>query len=192
MKSVRLFVLGATLFAAGCAANYTAIDAAKPVTIGDNVSVIPQIAWAQAPRPGVSGTVWTADGVALDALMFFPGVAPGQPLIQISGVDQKDLHVYRTDMVPDDVMELLTSNFGKLGYQQIRTSNLRPAPFGQTQGFRFDITFSTQEGLAMKGMAIAAQRGGKLDLIIFMAPGEYYFGRYSDTVERIFSSIQAS
>ena len=190
MKSVRIFVLGAALLVAGCA-NFTAIDAVKPAAVGDNVTVTPQIVWAQAPRPNVSGTVWTADGMVLDALMFFTGVEPGKPLIKVSDVSKEDVRVYRADMVPNDVMELLASNFGKLNYQQIVTSNLRPAPFGQKQGFRFDLAFTTTEGLEMKGMTIFAQRGGKLDLILFIAPNEYYFGHYSETVERIFSSIQA-
>jgi hypothetical protein len=190
MKFARLLVIGTALLAAGCAA-YTAIDASKPVTVGNKVTVTPQIAWAQAASPGVSGTVWTADGVALDALMFFTGIAPGQPLIKVSGVDKKEVRAYQAGMVPDDVMELLASNIGKLGYRQIATSNLRPAPFGKSEGFRFDLTGTTGDGLEMKGVAIFTQRGGKLDLILFIAPNEYYFGRYSETVERIFASIQA-
>jgi hypothetical protein len=191
MKFTRILVLGAALLAAGCA-TYTAIDAGKSISVGNNVTVVPQIAWAQVNNPTVSGTVWTADGVALDALMFVTGIKPGAPLIKITGVGKDEVRLYQTGMVPDDVMELLASNLGKLGYQQIATTNLRPAPFGAREGFRFDLTYVTPDGLEMKGMAIFAQRGGVLDLILCSAPNEYYFRRYSGTVEQIFASIQAS
>ncbi|MDE2181654.1 MAG: hypothetical protein KGJ78_01395 [Alphaproteobacteria bacterium] len=192
MKVLRVLALGAALLVAGCAA-YTAIDGAKTVSVGDNVSVTPQIAWAQVNNPGLNGTVWTADGVMLDSLMFFTGVAPGQPLIKVSGTSKDDLpRPYQKGMVADDVMDLLVSNFSKIGYQHVRTANLHPARFGSADGFRFEFTFDTQEGLDMKGTAIFAQRGDKLDLILFYAPSEYYYGRYSDIVEKIFASIQAA
>lgn len=189
MKLVRLLVLGAALAAAGCAA-YTGIDAKKTVAVGDNVSVVSQIAWAKIDS--VNGPTWTADGLQLDSLTFCMGIAPGKPAFKVPGVADHELRLYQANMVPDDVMELLASNLEKLNLQQIKTANLRPAPFGAAQGFRFDLSFTTSEGLEMKGIVIAAQRGGKLDMIVFTAPAEYYFAHYSDTVETIFSSIQAS
>jgi hypothetical protein len=42
----------------------------------------------------------------------------------------------------------------------------------------------------MKGMALFAQRRKKLDVILFVAPSEYYFDQYAPTVEKIFSSVQ--
>jgi hypothetical protein len=112
-------------------------------------------------------------------------------LIKPDGVSKKELGVYRDTMLPDDVAELLCANLSRLEFQRIETANLRPVPFGAAAGFRFDLAFSTKDGLLMKGTAIAAQRGGKLDLILFIAPDEYYYGHYSEVVDRIFSSIQA-
>ena len=189
--AARSMVLGAAFLLSGCAA-YTAIDGAKPVTVGNNVYVTPQIAWAKATNPGVAGTQWTADGTVLDNLMFFTGITPGQPLVSVVGVDKKEVLKYRAGMVPDDVMELLASNIEKLGYRQIATSNLRPAPFGSADGFRFDLACTTTEGLKVKGKSIAAQRGGKLDLVLFLAPDEYYFGHYSDKIESLFASINTA
>ncbi len=189
MKIVRAAALASVMGLAACA-SYSAIDNAAPVAVGNNVVVSPQIDWGKAPFPGFEGTLWTEDGVRLDSLMFFTGIAPGKVLIDASGVPKSEMKVYQASMVPDDVMELLASNFGKLGYQQVRTANLRPAPFGSAAGFRFDLTFSTVDGLNMKGMALAAQRDGKLDLILFTAPSEYYYDHYSPTVEKIFGSVQ--
>ncbi len=192
MKSLRCLVIGAALLmVAGCA-NFKLIPADKPVDVGDGVSVTTDIAWAEAPWPNVSGTVWTNDGVELDAMMFFTGIQEGKPLIKPDAVSTRELRVYQTTMIPDDVMELLSSNFGHIGYQQIKTANLRPAPFGSVQGFRFDLDFLTKDGLQMKGTALAAQRNKTLDLIMFMAPDEYYYGRYSANAEKIFASVKTA
>jgi len=90
------------------------------------------------------------------------------------------------------VAELAAANFEKLGYHQVKTAHLRPAAFGAAKGFRFDMSYTTTTGLEMKAMALACQRNGKLDLIIFTAPDEYYFGRYAPVVEKIFDSVQVA
>lgn len=189
MKPSRLFVIAAVFLLSGCAA-YTAVDAGKPAQVGGDITVTPQIAFAKATYPGVANALWTADGTTLDSVMFFTGIKPGKPLLDIS--DKTDIRTYKANMVPDDVMELLASNIGKMGYRQIATSNLRPAPFGKTDGFRFDLTSTTEDGLKMKGKAIAAQRDGKLDLVLFVAADEYYFGRYSETIDQLFASIKTA
>lgn len=177
--------------------------------VGDGITVDPQIAWTNAAGLGEHDTVvdfqmiwaravdlgdtvsvWTIDGLDLDELLFFAGVAPGAPLLQIPGVAQKDMVLYNTAMLPDDVMDMIVSTLGKAGDQQLRTSALRPVPFGTATGFRFDLAFTTQDGLQMKGMAFFAQRRKKLDVILFLAPSEYYFDRYAPTVEKIVSSVQ--
>lgn len=192
MKILRSLVLGAVLAVLSGCANYTLIPANKPVDVGNGVSVTSEIAWAQQASPNLSGTVWTADGVELDAVMFFTGIPEGKPLIKPDGVRSKELRVYKADMIPDDVMELLATNFGHIGYDQIKTSNLRPAPFGTAQGFRFDIEFLTKDGLQMKGAALAAQRTKTLDLILYMAPSEYYYDHYAATIDKLLGSVTAS
>lgn len=192
MRAFRYLVTAAALLiAAGCA-NFKLVEANKPINVGNGVTVTSEIAWAEQASPTVSGTVWTADGVELDALMFFTGVQEGKPLIKPDAVRTKELRVYKADMIPDDVMELLSSNFGHIGYQQVKTANLKPSAFGDGQGFRFDLDFLTQDGLVMKGEALAAQRGKTLDLILFAAPGEYYYDRYAPTVDKIFASVKTA
>lgn len=192
MKSLRCLIIGAALLmVAGCA-NFKLVPANKPVDVGNGVNVTTDIAWAEQNYPAVSGTVWTNDGVELDALMFFTGVQEGKPLIKPDAVRMKELRVYKADMIPDDVMELLSSNFGHIGYQQIKTTNLRPTAFGAAQGFRFDLDFLTDDGLQMKGTALAAQRAKTLDLILFMAPNEYYYGRHIATIDKLFASVKTA
>ena len=160
--------------------------------MGDDITVDPQTVWASAagPRNGGTRTVWTIDGLGLDELRFLTGVAPGAPLLRIPGVEQKDIVLYNTTMLPDDVMDMVAGTLGKAGDQQLRTSALRPAAFGTVTGFRFDLAFTTEDGLQMKGMALFAQRRKKLDVILFVAPSEYYYDEYAPTVEKIFASVR--
>jgi hypothetical protein len=98
--------------------------------------------------------------------------------------------VYRAAMLPDDVMEAMSSTLGKLGFLQVQTTGLKPAPFGSEQGFRFDISMTSASGLQYKGTAMFAQVPGKLEAVFFIAPEEYYFDRYVGSVDKVFSSIQ--
>ena len=179
-------------------------------SVGDGITVNPQMVWTVATGMGdreipfglgnpdlLLGlvdrdyvSIWTIDGLGLDELLFFSGVGAGSPLLRIPGVAPKDIVLYNTTMLPDDVMDMIAGTLGKAGDQQLRTSALRPVPFGAVTGFRFDLAFTTEDGLQMKGMALFAQRRKKLDVILFLAPSEYYYDQYAPTVEKIFSSVQ--
>ncbi len=63
-----------------------------------------------------------------------------------------------------------------------------PAAFGPLSGFRFDLQFTT-DALEMRGIALAARHNDRLDVMLFSAPDEYYFGKYSPVVEQLFSSV---
>ena len=42
----------------------------------------------------------------------------------------------------------------------------------------------------MKGMTMARKQGDTLDVFLFEAPSEYYFGALSPTVSKLFASAQ--
>ena len=187
-KLVKTAIL--LLFLQGCA-SYQAIDANKTIDVGDGVKVSPQIAWVRASGPSISGTIWTVDGVGLNDLRFLTGIRKGDPLIDIVGVSRRDMTLYDPTMLPDEVAELTASTLTKLGWSQVKTDSLAPAQFGKMKGFRFNLTASA-EALEIKGLGLAAQRGGKLDLILYTAPAEYFFDKYASTVYRIFETVEVS
>jgi hypothetical protein len=182
-------VIGLCLALCGCV-SFQAVEGGMSVNVGNDVTVDPQVAWANPSGAGISTTVWTIDGFGLNELRFLTGIKPGDPLLQVSGVARAEIGVYATSMLPNDVMDLLTSTLGKAGFQQIRAERLRPAQFGTVTGFRFELDYLNKNGLRLKAMVLAAQRGGNLDLIMFNAPAEYYFDRYAPTVEQIFASVR--
>src|SRR5262245_47565801 len=128
MKS-KILLAAMICFVAGACATYTAVDPNKPVTIGNRLTVDPQVAWATSST-GYTGTVWTIDGLGLDSLRFLTGITPGNPMLTISGINKKDMITYNETMLPNDVMDMVAGTLNKTGYQQVRADTLRPAPFG--------------------------------------------------------------
>ena len=188
MKTTPFLPLGLLLLLSGCA-GFKAVDANMTADVGDGVSVTPQVAWSKVNYGTGSATVWTIDGLGLNEMRFLTGVKPGDPLMTIAGVARKDSGAFQAMMLPDEVMELTASTLGTY-YRQIRTAGLRPAAFGVAKGFRFDVNFLNDDGLQFKGVALFAERQGKLDLFLFLAPAEFYFDHYAPTVEKVFASVQ--
>jgi len=188
----KLICLAALCTILSACAGYKAVQGDKAVSIGNGVSIVPQVTWSQGVSLTGSGAYWTIDGIGLNELRFYTAIAPGRPLMTIPGVQFRDMGKYEDTMLADDVMNLFASTLDKAGHAQIRTVALRPAPFGAVTGFRFDFSYVTTDGLQMKGMVLAAQRGGRLDYISFTAPAEYYFDHYTQTVDQIFASVQAT
>lgn len=188
MRASLFPALAGILILAGCA-GVDLVAAGKPADLGDGVSVVPTVAWARIHA--VSGpSSLTIDGIGLDEVRCYTGIAPGKPIIDISDLSNKEIGVYSTSMLPHDIMELLAANMEKLGDQDVHTSELAPVKFGATEGFRFDLSYLTKEGLEMKGEARAAQRDGKLDVLLFVAPAEYYYALRQSDADQLFASIQ--
>jgi hypothetical protein len=95
-------------------------------------------------------------------------------------------------MLPNDVMDLLVGTLSKAGEQGVHASHLSPAKFGAVNGFKFALAYVTKDGLDMQGEALIAQRGGKLDVLVFVAPQEYYFARRLPDAEQLFATVRAN
>jgi hypothetical protein len=174
---------------AGCA-SFTGVDPGQPVTVGERVQLEPQVQWASIVDPRFHSPMWTIDGFGLDELHFFVGIADDQPLFLLDGQKPEELPHFKSGMIASDVMELVVGAMSRAGNQQVRARGLAPAPFGSAQGFRFDLTFTSADGLEMKGTALAAVRGKTLDVIVYDAPAEYYFGAHLPTVEKVLASAK--
>jgi len=188
MRPIRLLVLllGAAL--AGCTA-VTLVEPGKPAAVGDGVNVMPQVRWNQiAPRKGQ--TVWTQNGPAIDSVYFLTGIADGKPLYSVAGMRDADVGIFRANMLPNDVQDLVVGTMQKEGYDNVRAGSLAPCPFGAATGFCFDLDFATKDGLLMKGKVLAITRNNTLNVFEFRAPSEYYFAALVPTVDKIFASVE--
>lgn len=182
----RLLAILLSTALAGCAGGYTLVEPGR-VQIDDEFSVASKVAWSQL----VFGErhLWTINGAGLEAIWFYAGLKDGDSLI--ANVDQdKDAPRFDSDMRPNEVMELVVDSFGRAGAVNVEATGLRPARFGSMDGYRFELTLQTAEGLIKRGLAIGTIEEEKLQLIVYLAAGMYYYDRYLDEVESIFASVE--
>lgn len=190
MKSViRFSLLLAGLALAGCAP-FTLVED-KPVTVGA-FTVQPQMVWNSGRTNESHVTLWTVDGLGLNSLLFFSDIGNGDALMELPNTEKKDTRPYSSTMLPDEVAELVGYYFTHTGSRELKLGPVQPVHLGSQQGFRFDATYVTEAGLKMKAMATFAQPNGKLDLILFYAPEEYYFGHMAGPVEKLFETATVS
>lgn len=133
---------------------------------------------------------WTRHGTGLDELHFYTGIRPGEPLFPVNGAQKKDLPPWTARMTPNDIEDLVSASLERKGLRNVRATGLRPCPFGAAKGFCFDLAMASRAGLEMRGRVLAATRKGTLDLLLFTAPAEYYFGDALPAMDRVFAAIQ--
>jgi hypothetical protein len=136
--------------------------------------------------PGVR--ILTIDGPLLNRLYLSEGLAAGASLV-VSAEKEKPAPVYRADFSPQDTVEFVADSVTALGYVEVRTDNLRPGRFGDADAVRFHVSGRTKDGLDISGEALTAQKGGKLYLILYLAPAEHYFGDALPEVNSIMGSV---
>jgi len=183
---MRLAALVLCLVLMGCAIQ--SMDTGDNASVGNGVTVRAEPGFAQIHLAAMR--YWTRHGTGLDELGFYTGIKDGQPLLRVPGLRIGDMPVYRARMTPNDIQDLVFASLVKKKMQNVRAGALRPCPFGSAQGFCFDLTLANEEGLQMRGRAIASARSGVLDLMVFTAPAQFYFAEVSPAVDRIFASIQ--
>lgn len=197
------------LFVTGCA-HYTLVQPARQ-PIGDLYTVMTEIPWSKSTEGHIE--LWTVDGPLLEAIRFINGLEDGDSLLK-TGTEKSKLPRFRGHMTPSDVLEFFVASIksmgggleaehlalGRVTSSAIRTAginagtaeatNLRPAKFGSLSGFRFDFQFLSKEGLEREGMALGTIHKEKLYLILYTGARQYYYSKYQEEVERLFSSIE--
>jgi len=179
---------------AGCAAQMVKVEPGQ-VTVKEALSLNTANAWNRfelgqmylSVAPGAA-EVWTQDGVTLDALAFFVGVAQGETLGR--AIAGKKLPQCRSTMTPGEIVEI---------YEQMATQDgsafalqrVAPGRFGDQPGFRFEHTITRKsDNVLLKGVGQGAVVKGKLYLVAFTAPSIYYYDRHLPQVEPLIASVR--
>ncbi len=140
------------------------------------------------PRPqGVR--LLTVDGVGLNQLIL-ASIAPGAPLVRPADRDTPAV-VYRADMSDSELVEFVIDSLAA-NYQEPSSTGLRPQTLAGAAGVRFEISANTKEGLNLSGTGLVARAGDKLNLMLFLAPSEHYYGAFAAEAEAIFASATAA
>lgn len=186
MTGAKLSALLVALALGGCVMQ--GMDGGQEASVGNGVRVTAEPGFAQIHIATMR--YWTRNGTGLDELHFYTGIKSGQPLFRPAGKQPRDLAAFHARMTPNDIEDLTVASMEKNGFQHVRASALRPCPFGSAPGFCFDLQLANDQGLEMRGRAMAATREGVLDLLVFTAPAEHYFAELSPAMDRIFASVR--
>jgi hypothetical protein len=169
------------LLLAGC----TTMERVEPgsFTIREKLRVTADARWNRVEPAPEDTEVWTADGMALDTLVFYV-VEPGETL---GAAGAPDMPRWQTWMSPHDIVELYEAVVTQEG-SVFRLERLAPARFGGRDGFLFEHTTATREGPLLGGLAYGAVAGGKLYFMSYTAPRSYFFDRHVAAVRAIAAS----
>ncbi|MFL5294819.1 MAG: hypothetical protein ACJ798_00415 [Phenylobacterium sp.] len=153
------------------------------VTLGQEWSDVSQI---MNGRPK-NVRLLSLDGPALNRLYLSDGLAPGEFLVKPTA-KEKPTPTYQKGMSPTELVEFVADSVSALDYQRVETGGLRPTKFAGSQALRFDIKGKTREGLEVAGTAAVAESGGKLYVILYLAPQEHYFQATLPEIEGVMKS----
>lgn len=182
MRAAAALVLA--LLLAGCE-RYTLV-APGTVEVGSDLVVASPIQWNRE-RDG-STEMWTVNGPALEELRFVKGLEDGDRLF--SGTDAKKLPAFSPKMTPVEVQEFFEQSFQRAGVPTLSVTGLRPAKFGDGDGFRFEFTYALEDGLEREGFAVGAVRAEKLYLIVYSGTKLYFYGKHKADAEAIVASAR--
>lgn len=175
-------------------AEWKALSADEDVAVAGKLMIAtPKGGWNRSTaRPSARGERWTRDGLALNELTFFAGVADGETLYFVPLTAKQGLPKFRAQMLPTEIVELFeNSNRMILDSSVFAVSAVEPAKLGRFDGVRFSYTYAAQdEGLTRKGEGVAAIVDGKLYLVNFVAPAVHYFDRDISEIRQLVSSLQ--
>ncbi|MGE0746626.1 MAG: hypothetical protein AB7K86_15325 [Rhodospirillales bacterium] len=185
MRPAAAALSAALALAAAACDRYTLVENG-PVTMDSVYTVEPQIAWNR--RSDGNTVTWTVDGPALEEVRFINGLEDGDRLFE--GADAKKLPTFGAKMTPIEVQEFFEQSFIRAGVLDMKARGLRPAPFGNADGFRFEFAYSLEDGLEREGIATGMLRGEKLYLIVYSGTRLHFFGKYKAVAERVIASVR--
>lgn len=187
MRSAALGLLVAAL--AAC----VTVTSAKPgpykvgstytVTLGREWSDVSAIMMARPKHV----RLLSIDGPLLNRLYLTDGIAKGSFLVKPAS-KEAPTPTYRDGLSQTEIVEFVVDSVEAIGYERSESANIRPAKFGAADGLRFEVSAKTPEGLDMSGTALVAERGGKLFVILYVAPSEHYYAATLPEVERIMTT----
>lgn len=185
MVVLVLLLLGA------CASSGGVLQTAGSVDVFD-MHLQSDLDWSRIKDPLQHEEIWTIDGVALNSLSIFSGIADGQHVFMLGRArsSRPDGPWFRSGMRPDEIRDIVVAAMIRQNMLKVATQNLRPHDFGGVPGLRFEFTATSSGGLLYRGSVAAAQRGGKLDLLLWKAPAEYYYDRDAAAMQRMLDGVR--
>jgi hypothetical protein len=160
------------------------------VTIGEGLVLSADGRWNRLdpPEPEADADeAWTAEGVTLDMILFYVGVADGHALG--ARADAARMPAFRAGMLPHDIVELYEAMVAHDG-GGFELERLAPAQFGGVPGFVFEHTTTARSGPVLRGLAYGAVVDGRLYLMSYTAPAAHFYAKHLASVQALAASAR--
>jgi hypothetical protein len=163
-------------------------------SVGDlNIDVTP--GWNEFrsdPKAEPPRATWTSDGLLLDRVVIYAGVADDQTLVKEQDKSAA-LPRFHADMTPNELVALIESYLVKMfgeGQALVGSSNLRPQRYGADAGILFDVAITPAEIAYYKGTIGAFVANQKLYLIMYIGADPYYYDKHRAVAEQMIASAR--
>ena len=187
MKHLTL-VLSAMLILPACAPTMSAAPAGT-LALKKSATVNLTQSWTSVPDGlhNAKGVVLTKDGMTLNRVHII-SVKSGKEMVD---VNDKSLEypVYTAGMSRLEQVNFVTSSLSRMGLADVQTASVTPATLSGTDGIRFDLNGKYSSGLNFRGKVGMAETPTGLNMIIFVAPSEYYYDRDIAEIDSMISTI---
>ena len=192
--TVRAAMLGIALAAAAPAFAYKLVPARQQTMVAKSaLTIVPTQDWNRmGARPGRFAETWTLDGVSLNDLTFYGGIADNTTLFREVDKADRPLPRFSRTMLAPDIAQLFEASYRvALATSLMSIDAIEPASFAGHEGFRFSYSFTVQgEEVKRKGEARGAIIGDKLWMITFEAPAIHYFDRDVEAFRKVADSAK--
>ncbi len=192
---ITAFALAVTIaFTAQVAYAGALKPAGVPVAVArSTLTVTPDQAWNRWVRPGRLSEAWTLDGLTVNELTFYGGIADNTTLFREVDKINAPLPRFSKTMLLPDVAQLFESSYRvALSTSLMKIDSIEPASFAGSPGFRFTYSFVVGDEVKRLGEARGAIIGDKLYMATFEAPKIHYFDRDIASFRKIADSARFS
>jgi hypothetical protein len=158
-----------------------------PITLQDNLIVESTHEWSL-----ISGfTKWdvlTVDGARLQRISVLSGLEDGETIFSFP--QEKKAPKFKSAMTAVEIADAIKSSMAVGNLRNFKIINLKPYKIGSEDGFRFDCTYTTKDGLDFKCLFVGAVYKKRLSLIAAYGTAVYYYDKYSEEAERMIKSAR--
>lgn len=183
-----LLILPIALLVAACGTSTSRLAAAGPHKVRNAYEVTLNQEWSRFNLNNGSYFL-TRDGSNLNMIHFTDGLRPGESIL-VERSKENPVPEYKKGMTPFELIEFMTDTLSALGLQDMKTSDMKPAPFGTETGFSFKFNGAYPNGLFVSGDVLVAEFNNRLYTIFYLAPKEHYYNAYLSDVLALFASVR--
>lgn len=180
--------------AAPALAGYKLMPKSKEALIAKTTfAVTPDADWNRlGSRVGRFAESWTLDGLSLNDVTFYAGIANNTTLFKEVNKKETPLPRFNATMLAPDIAQLFEASYRVANKTSLFTvDSIQPATFAGKPGVHFTYTFTVQdEEVRRQGQATGAIIDKKLYLITYEAPVIHYYNRDLARYQALVSSAK--